>query len=406
MLMKRLKTIHTFTLILCLILVIPIGRWLAGGPVWEAVSEQKGLNEPFPVGSMATKDTPVAHSIQDMETTERFVLYELEYSEEGRDGFRLSDTYYFLYEFDSGEVVAFCYDTDVDTDQYSPWEGVFWCSPVATWRPWNLSDQEKAILSNEVPKLTTMDFYVDMMPNQWTFMTQEDFVDQYGIYCYLAVFVILMVLWAIEKKITWILAEDNKTKNDLELWLTGTYAIWGQFYTILEMGLPYAKTHSIHIGGCPRVVGARKSMKDTLKDSWDITDYNGILETVEYMSRGPGLLNCTSQGGVAWELCRSMQLLGCAYLVGWCDRKELIRRSCEVGVIMQRYFSSWEELCQGFLDGYSAWRLSGGKNSNSLAAVQQRANIYWDLRARSDGPYRLPWNMKLPVQEEDVIYPC
>ena len=95
-----------------------------------------------------------------------------------------------------------------------------------------------------------------------------------------------------------------------------------------------------------------------------------------------------------------MQLLGCAYLVGWCDRKELIRRSCEVGVIMQQYFHSWEELCQGFLDGYSAWRLSGGKDANALASVQQRADIYWDLQARPDGPYHLPWDMKLPLDQK------
>lgn len=287
---------------------------------------------------------------------------------------------------------------------YRPWEGVSWCSPVGTWQPWELSDQDRAILAREAPQLITTDYYVDMEATKWTLMTQEDFVRQYGIYCYMGLFVVMVALWALGKKLTWILAEDTKPKNDLELWLTGTYAIWGQFYTILAMGLPYAKTHTIHIGGCPRVVGAKRMMRETLKSSWDITDYNGILETVEYMSRGPGLLNCVDQGGQAWELCRSMQLLGCAYLAGWCNRQELLRRSCEVGVIMQHYFHSWEELCQGFLDGYSAWRLSDGRNANALASVQQRADIYWDLHARPDGPYHLPWNMKLPLERKDPEY--
>ena len=90
-----------------------------------------------------------------------------------------------------------------------------------------------------------------------------------------------------------------------------------------------------------------------------------------------------------------MQLLGCAYMVGWCSREELIRRSCVVGRIMQKDFQSWEELCQGFLDGFSAWRLSGGQDPGDLAAVQQRADIYWAIRRRADSPYNLPWQMEL-----------
>lgn len=406
MLLKRLKNIGILTMILCLLAVFPVGGWIAKGPMWAVVSERMGVNEPLAVGSMATKDTPVAHSIQDMETTERFVLYLPEYQPEDEEEgvVYLSDVCYWLYRLDSGEVVAYRYNWDIQTYQYHPWEGVFWCSPVGTWRPWELSDQDRAILAREAPQLSTADYYVDMMATKWTLMTQEDFVRQYGIYCQLGTLVVVMALWALGKKISWILAEDTKPKNDLELWLTGTYAIWGQFYTILAMGLPYAKTHTIHIGGCPRVVGAKRLMKETLKDSWDITDYNGILETVEYMSRGPGLFHCVDQGGRAWELCRSMQLLGCAYLVGWCDRKELIRRSCEVGVIMQQYFHSWEELCQGFLDGYTAWRLSDGKDAQALASVQQRADIYWDLQARPDGPYHLPWDKKLPVEQNGPEY--
>lgn len=406
MLLKRLKNIGILTMILCLLAVFPVGGWIAKGPVWAVVSERMGVNKPQAVGSMATKDTPVAHSIQDMETTERFVLYLPEYQPEDEEEgvVYLSDVCYWLYRLDSGEVVAYRYNWDIQTYQYHPWEGVFWCSPVGTWRPWELSDQDRAILAREAPQLTTVDYYVDMMATKWTLMTQEDFVRQYGIYCQLGTLVVVMALWALGKKISWILAEDTKPKNDLELWLTGTYAIWGQFYTIWAMGLPYAKTHTIHIGGCPRVVGAKRLMKETLKGSWDITDYNGILETVEYMSRGPGLFHCADQGGRAWELCRSMQLLGCAYLVGWCDRKELIRRSCEVGVIMQQYFHSWEELCQGFLDGYTAWRLSDGKDAQALASVQQRADIYWDLQARPDGPYHLPWDKKLPVEQNGPEY--
>ena len=136
-------------------------------------------------------------------------------------------------------------------------------------------------------------------------------------------------------------------------------------------------------------------MKDTLDDSWDIGNYAELLDTVEYMSVGPGFHNCINQAGRAWELCRSMQLLGCAYLVEWCDREEMVRRSCQVGEIIQRTFQSWDELCQSFLDGFAAWRLSGSADESDMASVQQRADIYWAIKGRKDSPYNLPWGMEL-----------
>ena len=113
------------------------------------------------------------------------------------------------------------------------------------------------------------------------------------------------------------------------------------------------------------------------------------------MSVGPGFHNCINQAGRAWELCRSMQLLGCAYLVEWCDREEMVRRSCQVGEIIQRTFQSWDELCQSFLDGFAAWRLSGSADESDMASVQQRADIYWAIKGRKDSPYNLPWGMEL-----------
>ena len=128
MLRKRLKTISMLTLILGLLAVFPGGSWLAGGPVWAIGSEWKGLNEPLPVGSIAPEDTPVAHSIQDMEITERFVICLPEYQEEDeQEGVvYLSGVCYWRYQLGSGEIVAYRYNTDIETDQYRPWEGVVW----------------------------------------------------------------------------------------------------------------------------------------------------------------------------------------------------------------------------------------------------------------------------------------
>ena len=131
--------------------------------------------------------------------------------------------------------------------------------------------------------------------------------------------------------------EVTRTRNDLELWLTGTYAIWAQFFAGLYLRDPEAaQKHPFYIGALPKTGETARAEKEMLSESWDINSYKDLLETVEYMSEGPGYQNCDSQAGLAWELCRSMQLLGCAYLIGWCSREECIRRSCAVGRIMQK----------------------------------------------------------------------
>lgn len=394
MLLKLHKLIKWVGLIVCVLVSLLAGGWVTGGPVWSVLSNAMGMDETVAVGSRAGDDTFQASSIQEMEQMKRFMVRQLQKGEHNDDGIYLTDRYYWFITLDSGEVVALRYDPDMDTDFYDSTQDI-WYSPVGTWRPWELTEQERAILTREAPELTTTAYYADMVGTKWTRLTRDSFVGQFWLLGSAALLVCLAVLWLLALKLREIWAEGNRPKNDLELWLTGTYAIWGQYYTDFAMGRKYAQTHPIHIGGCPRALGAAKLMKQTLKGSWDITDYGGILETVEYMSKGPGLWNCSDQGGRAWELCRSMQLLGCAYLVGWCGRKELLRRSREVGLTMKRHFQSWEELCQGFLDGYSAWRLSYGATAENLAEVQQRADIYWELRGRADSPYRLPWNMDL-----------
>lgn len=394
MLLKLHKLIKWVGLIVCVLVSLLAGGWVTGGPVWSVLSNAMGMDETVAVGSQAQADTPQAHSIQDMENLKRFMVRQLQKGEHNDDGIYLTDQYYWFITLDSGEVVALYYDPDMDTDFYDSTQDI-WYSPVGTWRPWELTEQERAILAREAPELTTTAYYADMEGTGWTRMTRDSFVGQFWLLGSAVLLVCLAALWMLCLKLRAVLGESSQPKNDLELWLTGTYAIWGQYYTDFAMGRKYALTHPIHIGGCPRMLGAAKLMKMTLKGSWNITDYGGILETVEYMSKGPGLWNCSDQGGRAWELCRSMQLLGCAYLVGWCNRKELLRRSREVGLTMQRHFQSWEELCQGFLDGYSAWRLSDGSTAENLAEVQQRADIYWELRGRKNSPYRLPWNMDL-----------
>ncbi|MCI8422204.1 MAG: DUF1266 domain-containing protein [Lawsonibacter sp.] len=381
-------------IVITFLLAMVLQEKLLEGPAWTTYYNSMDLG-PGSIGSPAQADTPVAHSIAEMEQLDRFRVERVQNDwNDHEGGSYLSSGYYWLLTLDSGEQIAMQYN--LDGDEYDPMRN-YWGSPIGVWRPWELTDQDRAILAREAPDLATTEYYADMQGNHEDAMDKEEFVEAYKysvLFGFVVLLCLLQVLWGLFRRRQ---AEITRVRNDLELWLTGTYAIWAQFFAGWVLDNPeIAQNGPFYIGAIPRTRAFVKMMKKVLDDSWEITNYQELLETVEYMSEGPGYQHSEGDpASLAWELCRSMQLLGCAYMVGWCSREELIRRSCVVGRIMQKDFQSWEELCQGFLDGFSAWRLSGGQDPGDLAAVQQRADIYWAIRRRADSPYNLPWQMEL-----------
>lgn len=385
-------------IVLTLMLAMLLGEWLLEGPAWRAYYKGMDLG-PGGIGAPARADTPVARSIAEMEALDKFKLERVQTDwDDNEGGVRLDGDYYWLFTLQSGEKILIRYN--LDADEYDPGKD-YWGSPIGTWRTLELSERDQAILARETPDLADTGHYGDMLGNHEDAMDKAHFIRAYEIRTTLLLTAALAAVQVLVRKLRRRRAKDrmnvNRVQNDLELWLTGTYAIWAQFFAgmVLKDG-EAAQKGPFYIGALPKTKETARAEKEMLADSWDIDSYESLLETVEYMSEGPGYRNCGGDpAGLAWELCRSMQLLGCAYLVGWCSREECIRRSCAVGKIMQKDFQSWEELCQGFLDGFSAWRLSGGRDPSSLAAVQQRADIYWAIRRREDSPYNLPWNMDL-----------
>lgn len=361
-------------------------------PGWEIYVQIKDLGAGG-VGSKAQPDTPAAHSIVEMEELDRFVIHSVQTKWDNSEGFHLLDNYYKVVTLDSGERVAMRYN--LDTYRYDPSTDL-WSSPIGVWRPWKLTAQERAIVAREAPDLSDTNHYADMLGAHQSALSRGVFAGSFVIWGTLSAMAVLtaaQIWWHFHQKKR---SEITKPKSDLELWLVGTYAIWGQFYAgLYGSGMDAARKGPFHIGSVPRTRETVREMKETLDDCWDIGSYEELLDTVEYMSVGPGFERCLSQADRAWELCRSMQLLGCAYLVGWCSREEMLRRSCEVGRLIQQAFWSWDDLCQNFLDGFTAWRLSGAVDEKDMASVQQRVDVYWAIKGRKDSPYRLPWRMEL-----------
>ena len=200
-------------------------------------------------------------------------------------------------------------------------------------------------------------------------------------------------------------------RNDLERWILGTYANFALYYgnvpeRMEEKGpmkflshranrdavWTYNPNTPLYLGGRPRDEENQKMAAQDLKDSWNINGLQGLLDVVEYMSAGEGLAQCGDQAGRAWQLCRSAQLLGLAYLAGWLSREEMVSRSCLVGKTIQGTFRDWEEMNDSYMAGYERW---ARRNRLSQGMIQARQRIQRDLQSRKDSPYRLPWLLNL-----------
>ena len=148
--------------------------------------------------------------------------------------------------------------------------------------------------------------------------------------------------------------QDLEPRNDVERWIFGTCANWALY-------------------NCP----------------WDIHSRHELLETVTYMSTGPGFQKCRTKADQAWELCRCTQLLAIAFRLGWISRRDMVRRSCRVGRLIQRTFSGWQEMSESFLARCLLWM-----EDPSPGADMRRA-IHKALWLRPDSPYNLPWDLPL-----------
>ena len=207
---------------------------------------------------------------------------------------------------------------------------------------------------------------------------------------------------------------SSQPKHDLERWLLGTYANFALYYAcfpdeleekgpwkslsrrenrnapwLYQPGLP------LYLGGRPKSEGNRNMVRRDLQQSWNINTLQDLLDSVAFMSAGEGFSGCPDQAARAWQLCRSTQLLGQAYLAGWLTREEMVRRSCAVGRTIQGTFRDWEELTRSYLEGYTRWAFRSGVSQGML---DWRRRIQEDLWRREDCPWRLPW--LLPLEPE------
>lgn len=404
----RVKTGHTTKRekqgALLLLLFVAVGSWIGGGLVapmrYQAQLDRLDLS-PGSVGSPADHSAPEVSTLAEMQANERFILVNEEFGDWQRStGGMIGDTYYNKVTLADGTVLAARINYDAQQNQYvlneeDPYalsEHTLVTYPIGTLRPWPAGDP------GTVDWITYRDGYLDMLGDFGAEPPDREKLRENTFLIGAAAGLVLGGIFTTAL----LLRGDKKDRlastprNDLERWILGSYAIWAQFFGQLDykgrLKNPNTPQSPLYFGGRPKDDDSKKFTRKTLKNSWDIKDLRGLLETVEYMSRGPGLQNCQTQADRAWELCRSTQLLGMGFIAGWLTREEMIERSCTVGRIIQAHFQSWEELSQRYLEAYEAWSLQNGQSSG---AADMRRRIYDNLCQRTDSPYRLHWGLQL-----------
>lgn len=391
----ELGRILRWVLVVALLLLAIVCRVTAGAlteSVWGRYAKERGL-APEAVGTQAQEDTPRARSVADMERLELFTVEEAEAWEEGNLFFLgQENTLYKILVLESGERVAARYSRD--GYEYNTATGL-WASPVGRWVPWELTETERASVEWKDLDLTTLDYYADMLGEERD-IAHADFRSWFPWLGSLTLMAAAVFLILLVRLLLWPVRESNRAQSDVECWLAGTHAIWGQSIARFSRVFPSRRPIPIRFGGLPRTPVTRWLIRSTLRGSWEITSYAQLLETVEYMSRGPGFTNCNTQTARAWQLCRSSSLLGMAMVLGWASREELVQRSREVGKLIQSHFSSWDELSTNFLEYFANFRVEqDGEAQESGEIIRDRVDSYWSLKKRPDGPFSLPWNLDL-----------
>lgn len=381
--------------------------FLLAGPCWRLYVWALDLG-PGGLGGMAQADTPLARSVAELESLDRFALLVHGTAEEypKNEYFFVDGDTYWVFPLDSGEQVAGRFTQTLENVQREKKDGIYQeIFPVGAWKAWELTEEERAAVERDAPQLTTTAYYVDMEGNHRETMTEARFKAGFWTFCLAAGLGAMFVEHRRQEKHRQKEADVTLPQNDLERWIVGTYAIWGQFFAQLGHTPDgrrdvKARRGPIRIGGQPMDSKGQKFTRETLQDSWDISSEKELLETVDYMSAGPGFVSCDTQAARAWQLCRSMQLLGMAFVAGWISRKDMVERACRVGRLMQAHFRSWEELCESFLEGFFAWRQRAFGLKDAQAALQERRDIYQELRIRPDSPYKLSWYLPLDPEAQ------
>ena len=333
-------------------------------------------------GSAAGKETPTAASIADMERSPDGFTFLTTGTVLNYDKVRVGETIYHYITLESGEKVFAHINKKALTDTATV--GIY-LLPVGVWREWTMPEELSIYTS-----MTDTSHYIDMYGDYAPIMAPAVFEHAVGSVAIVWIFILGLLAIRIVGVRRWrfapaLLASRDPLlpRNDLECWCAATFAIWSHSFQGME--------------GFPLITGARgtrkqvKNFRDSLAEQWDIHNKEEGIRTVrELTDEWAGALDTQ---GAGWDLCRATQLLGMMYLVGMLSRDELDQGFSRAGRVIQRSFTSWDQMVESYLAGFGAWVARTGRDAHSNVAF--RRGIYERLKAQSFSPYSIPWDTDL-----------
>ena len=106
------------------------------------------------------------------------------------------------------------------------------------------------------------------------------------------------------------------------------------------------------------------------------------------------LILMTSKG---WSVYLASFLGACAViLLAGLPLEETLAKSQELGQAMQGMYSSWDEMVESYLDGYSYWAEEDPEDPESYTA--QRRKIYEELKAAENSCFHVAWDTELKLE--------
>lgn len=158
----------------------------------------------------------------------------------------------------------------------------------------------------------------------------------------------------------------------------------------------------------------KKFAKYLLKMGWGIHNREETIEMIEWLIEDGHNKSFTEevkelseeelksvgiekdQDILSWDLCRIIYICGGAYLCGYLKYKEAIAYCVYTCEILQKSYTSWDDMMASYLQGVSYWQ-------GDDEVTNSRLRHYKKLKNKKNGLYDIPWNTTL--DKNDVIGP-
>lgn len=125
---------------------------------------------------------------------------------------------------------------------------------------------------------------------------------------------------------------------------------------------------------------AAEDRVDFLLENYEISEEDAEMVANYYNIYEEKGINAIS----AWDYSRAMSLFSWYYIAGYYTKEEALDASLELAKTIQENFDSWDSFMESYFLGYEYWAEEDSAD---------RREIYEELKAASDSPYNLDWNL-------------